>query len=299
MVSASVVILEWVCPLLGVLMGNIMFMAPLRDCYQTLVAGKGLGELNPTPWAFMLGNCVGWVTYSILIQNYFVFFGNAFAILLAIWLNLQASKMQYETFRSEANRKSIVKAFNQEGLNRASSSKDGDINVEEARTSSRIRGVEQILEGLQIEARKAPVQHDLLVLFNATLWLGVISLVSFSDAISDRTKELIVGCVVNANLVVFYAAPLSTIWAVLQTRSASTIHIPTMLTNTANGTFWMAYGIAVFDLIIVVPNALGAILGAVQIVLCVVFPRTQQPQNEEEDSNSGKSQQETVAQMDS
>ena len=85
-----------VCPSLGVLFGFIMFLAPVQDCYRALIAGKGLGDLNPMPWAFMLGNCIAWVTYSVLIQNYFVFFGNAPAILLAIWLNLQASKMQVQ-----------------------------------------------------------------------------------------------------------------------------------------------------------------------------------------------------------
>lgn len=57
-VSAAEVILEYVCPTLGVLVGNLMFSAPFRDVQRAL-KNHHLGDLNPTPWAFMLGNCVG------------------------------------------------------------------------------------------------------------------------------------------------------------------------------------------------------------------------------------------------
>jgi hypothetical protein len=59
MISTSDIILKYVCPGLGVIMGNLMFAAPLRDCYNAVKAGKGLGTLNPIPWAFCAGNCFG------------------------------------------------------------------------------------------------------------------------------------------------------------------------------------------------------------------------------------------------
>ena len=59
MLSASDIILKYVCPGLGVVVATFMFAAPLRDCYVAVKAGKGLGPLNPTPWAFCTGNCVG------------------------------------------------------------------------------------------------------------------------------------------------------------------------------------------------------------------------------------------------
>jgi len=95
---------------------------------------------------------------------------------------------------------------------------------------------------------------------------------------SQETNEWIVGITVNLNLLVFYAAPLSTIWTVLSTRSAASIHVPTMLTNTLNGCFWGAFGISVLDWFIALPNVLGAGLGMAQIVLCFLFPRTTLPQ---------------------
>jgi hypothetical protein len=44
---------------------------PLEAPYKAVkeaVARGYLGDLNPIPWAFMTGNCVGWVAYSFL-QN--------------------------------------------------------------------------------------------------------------------------------------------------------------------------------------------------------------------------------------
>lgn len=35
-----------------------------------------LGDLNPTPWAVMTGNCTGWIVYSFLLKvlcNNFLF----------------------------------------------------------------------------------------------------------------------------------------------------------------------------------------------------------------------------------
>jgi len=92
---------------------------------------------------------------------------------------------------------------------------------------------------------KAPVAHERIVLFMVLLWSTIISIVALGgqySSISIRASELIVGITVNANLVFFYGAPLSTIFAVLKTRSSSSIHIPTMIWNTANGVFWAAFG---------------------------------------------------------
>jgi solute carrier family 50 (sugar transporter) len=67
MVSATKIIMEYVCPALGTLAANQMFYAPFKDVQKAIERGS-LGDLNPLPWAFMLGNCFGWLTYSVLIN---------------------------------------------------------------------------------------------------------------------------------------------------------------------------------------------------------------------------------------
>jgi len=135
---------------------------------------------------------------------------------------------------------------------------------------------------------KAPVAHEMIVLFMAIVWVAIVSIIGFARSVSMETRALIVGVSVNANLVFFYGAPLSTIFTVLRTKSSDSIHIPTMITNTLNGTFWAAYGIAIFDWFIAVPNSLGAVLGCVQFVLCVLFPRKDRLENEAATDNNNE-----------
>ena len=123
------------------------------------------------------------------------------------------------------------------------------------------------------ETTPAPAPHERLVLFFVVVWVVVISIVGFATALSEETKQLIVGTVVNMNLVFFYGAPLSTIFTVVRQKDSASIHIPTMVMNTLNGTFWFVYGMAILDFFVAVPNGLGTLLGVIQIVLCVTFPR--------------------------
>jgi hypothetical protein len=61
------IILAYLCPSLGILIANLMFAAPVIDCYKKVKAGKGLQELNPMPWSFMTGNTIGVSRHCILL----------------------------------------------------------------------------------------------------------------------------------------------------------------------------------------------------------------------------------------
>jgi len=63
MLSASTIILEYVCPAAGMICGNIMFFAPFFDVRKASLSGS-LGELNPTPWYVM---CI--VLYACITQQ--------------------------------------------------------------------------------------------------------------------------------------------------------------------------------------------------------------------------------------
>lgn len=65
---------------------------------------------------------------------------------------------------------------------------------------------------------------------------------------------------------VYYSAPLSTVYHVLRTRNAASLYWPLCLMNLVNGSLWTAYGIAVTDYFIWVPNGIGAVLAAFTLV---------------------------------
>ena len=94
------VIFRQVFPMVGVATGTFLSFAPFRAVLKASRDGS-LGDLNATPFVFMLGNCTGWLAYAFMIQNIYVFLPNAPGFVLAIWLNIQAIKLQYENYRNK------------------------------------------------------------------------------------------------------------------------------------------------------------------------------------------------------
>jgi solute carrier family 50 protein (sugar transporter) len=280
--DARTIILEYICPTLGCIMGNVMFSAPYRDVKKAVERGY-LGDLNPTPWGFMLGNCLGWVAYSYILQNFFVFFANAPGFILSVWLNMCAAKIQYEEHKAHEMRTSFVSFLEtSRNLNtnqqqpQAEETDDDDGGWQKAVDLGRV--VVQVTS----QQTPAPAAHETLVVGIVVGWLVVISIIMFGN-FPTYTNQLICGIVVNVNLLFFYGAPLSTIFTVFKTQNSATIHLPTMITNTANGSFWTAYGIAVLDPFIYIPNGIGASLGVFQFFLCLVFSRKPTVMEEEEE----------------
>lgn len=71
MASIHDIVFQQVFPALGVFTGTFMSFAPFRAVLKASRDGS-LGDLNATPFVFMLGNCCGWLAYSFLIQNLYV-----------------------------------------------------------------------------------------------------------------------------------------------------------------------------------------------------------------------------------
>lgn len=85
-------------------------------------------------------------------------------------------------------------------------------------------------------------------------------------------RATIAGYTAVGILLCYYAAPLSTMAEVLRSRSSASLYAPTSAMNTLNGLLWVAYGTAVGDPFIAVPNAIGATFGVVQLGLIQAFP---------------------------
>jgi len=285
MPPAKVIILEYVCPGMGIVMANIMFSSPANDLRKAL-QDADLGVLNPTPWAFMLGNCLGWVTYGILKQNLWIFFGNCPGFVLSIWLNLGAVKLLYQKHHSDEMTKKLVDYLAKKDDDRSEEhvkaeregEREGDIE-EKISSASSLREISaskrwtQTIVEVTSQRAPAPILHENLVMIISIIWVICIAIIGLEPSLEHSTREQIVAYLVNLNLVFFYGGPLSTIYSVLRERNTSSIHILTMITNTLNAIFWTAYGFAIQDYFIAIPNGIGAIFGGIQIFLCMTFPR--------------------------
>jgi Sugar efflux transporter for intercellular exchange len=147
------------------------YTAPVQDLRRALQEGT-LGCLNPLPWSIMTGNCLGWSAYGYCTKDPFVLASNLPGLILSIWLNSGAAKLQY------------YDSLRQQHVQH----QQNDEEDEEERTSHRSRNQEMI-----ITVPQERMLLRILILWSCILvWAGWIQH-SFSQA-------SIVGICVNVNL---------------------------------------------------------------------------------------------------
>ncbi|WOL02911.1 bidirectional sugar transporter SWEET6a-like [Canna indica] len=86
-------------------------------------------------------------------------------------------------------------------------------------------------------------------------------------------RSLIVGilCIIFGTCM--YASPLSVMKLVIQTRSVKYMPFTLSLASFLNGACWTTYAFLPYDINLVIPNGLGALLGLAQLILYASFFR--------------------------
>jgi hypothetical protein len=90
-------------------------------------------------------------------------------------------------------------------------------------------------------------------------------------------------------LIFFYGAPLHTMKELVQTKCSESIHVPTMVLNWSNTSFWLAYAVARKDPIILIPNVIRLLLGLMgkdSCAWCIQVLVQQEGSDEEESSQN-------------
>ncbi|GAV72556.1 MtN3_slv domain-containing protein, partial [Cephalotus follicularis] len=85
----------------------------------------------------------------------------------------------------------------------------------------------------------------------------------------ERSALVGVICVIFA--VLMYASPLTVMHKVIQTKSVKYMPFSLSLASFLNGSIWVAYALIGFDPFILIGNGLGAILGAIQLILYACY----------------------------
>ncbi|KAG2697294.1 hypothetical protein I3760_07G099500 [Carya illinoinensis] len=109
----------------------------------------------------------------------------------------------------------------------------------------------------------------LLVLFNVGL-LGLIILCT-SLIRGSSIRRTAVGWTCAVCSVCVFAAPLSVMRLVIQTKSVEFMPFSLSFFLTISATMWFSYGLSLKDLFIATPNILGFILGMTQMILYVIY----------------------------
>ena len=254
--STEYIVLDLLCPSLGVVLATLTFAAPVRSLRDRLATKGCLGHLNPTPWAVMTGNCMGWIGYSYLTGDLFVLMANVPGLLVSVWLNVGACKLQYRTMHGEYHEAQLRSRHRYGrailpspdgaprdddndivgvGANDVNSDNWAESDREHEHEHDDFDEIEPVLP--------STVPHERKVLWILFFWIAVGSAVAHVQSLTNYEREQIVGYVVNANLCFFYAAPLTTMVQVCRTRDAASIHVRTTAMTMLNSFFWLAYGL--------------------------------------------------------
>lgn len=86
------VVVNYVAPVVGVVVANVMFSSPLAAVLHVRRTQE-LGDLNPLPYPVIFVNCISWLVYALLTNDWFLYFGNLPGMLLGIFFVLTTVRL--------------------------------------------------------------------------------------------------------------------------------------------------------------------------------------------------------------
>ena len=267
---------KYVCPGFGAILSNLTFLAPLQSIIQATTRGS-LGELNTLPFAIMAGCAFGWTVYGFVKRDIFVLVANVPANFLSIWYNSNAIKLAYlETHKKKLDdhhQRQLVSQVQNENTEESITITTTTTTTNTANEVTQ-REMEDGQFSLQDRLLKLPIisLQEAVLITVFFIWMIVVSVVVMVS-LTRTEREHIVGVVANINLVIFYASPLSTIRKVVSTKDSSSIHRILLIMMIFNSVFWCIYSIAINDMILFIPNAIGFFFGVFQTILCLIYPK--------------------------
>ncbi|CAO2823121.1 unnamed protein product [Amaranthus hypochondriacus] len=84
---------------------------------------------------------------------------------------------------------------------------------------------------------------------------------------THATRSRFVGIFCDVFGIILYGSPLTIMYKVIKTKSVKFMPLSLSLAGFANGVIWSAYALIRFDIYILIGNGVGAILGAIQLIL--------------------------------
>lgn len=104
--------------------------------------------------------------------------------------------------------------------------------------------------------------------------VGIVAIITLLLFHTHGARSNFVGifCVIFG--VIMYASPLTIMAKVIRTKSVEYMPFYLSLANFLNGSVWLTYALLKFDLYILIANGLGAVSGAVQLILYACYYKT-------------------------
>jgi solute carrier family 50 protein (sugar transporter) len=120
------------------------------------------------------------------------------------------------------------------------------------------------------------------------VFFAAVASLSLTLEHTHKRRTLVIGTICIVFNVFMYASPLSIMKKVIQTKSVKYMPFYLSLGCFANGLIWAVYGCIHFDINLVLPNGLGSLLGACQLILYGVYYGSTRWNEEDEEKESSR-----------
>ncbi|KAJ3686114.1 hypothetical protein LUZ61_015278 [Rhynchospora tenuis] len=115
-----------------------------------------------------------------------------------------------------------------------------------------------------------------IMLLASIVIVGVVALLVMTLAHTHERRSMIVGILAAFCSILMYAAPLSVMKMVVQTKSVEFMPLSLSVATFFNCVCWEAYALIPFDLYIVIPNCVGFLLATAQLFLYAMYYKSTQ-----------------------
>ncbi|KAK5835334.1 hypothetical protein PVK06_011022 [Gossypium arboreum] len=115
------------------------------------------------------------------------------------------------------------------------------------------------------------------------LFLGVVAACTLTLRKTHAQRSDLVGILCAIFGVLMYASPLTIMRKVIKTKSVKYMPFYLSLANFLNGVIWVTYALIRFDLYILIGNGLGALSGAIQLILYACYFKSALKDDDEND----------------
>ncbi|RLN09736.1 bidirectional sugar transporter SWEET4 [Panicum miliaceum] len=125
-------------------------------------------------------------------------------------------------------------------------------------------------------SRGATRRKVFLLLVTEIVFVGAVTVLVLNLAHTYERRSMIVGILGVLFGIGMYAAPLSVMKIVIQTKSVEYMPLSLSLASLVNAICWTAYALIKFDLYITIPNGLGVLFAGAQVVLYAIYYKSTQ-----------------------
>ncbi|PUZ75271.1 hypothetical protein GQ55_1G144900 [Panicum hallii var. hallii] len=125
-------------------------------------------------------------------------------------------------------------------------------------------------------SRGAARRKVFLLVVTEIVFVGVVAVLVLNLPHTYERRSMIVGILGVLFGIGMYAAPLSIMKIVIQTKSVEYMPLSLTLASLVNAICWTAYALIKFDLYITIPNGLGVLFAGAQVVLYAIYYKSTQ-----------------------